>query len=109
MSTQHTPGPWSVQDMSDMLPDDPYWIGSEHPIAGFCSFASVRLGCTEAGELGDMKANARLIAAAPELLAFAESVEALLSHAQRNGLHLDLDKLQILQDASAVIAKATTP
>lgn len=43
----------------------------------------------------------------PALLGFAESVEVLLSHAQRNGLHLDWDKQQFLQDARVVIAQAT--
>lgn len=106
----HTPGPWVIQDMSVMVPDEPYWIASEHPEWGLCSFASIRLGCTEAGELGDMKANALLIAAAPELLAALEEA--------RDGLRWYQDSYPAATDGSddeamaridAALAKATTP
>lgn len=72
--TKFTPGPWSVTDESLLTPDEPYWIGAEHPEVGRCTFATVRSGCDEADEMGDMLANSHLIAAAPELysqLAFA--------------------------------------
>jgi hypothetical protein len=52
------------------------------------------------------QANARLIASAPELLAFAQSVANVLQDAQRQDLHLDEDKQQFLNDALAVVAKA---
>jgi len=50
--------------------------------------------------------NAQLIAAAPDLLEFADTVVAVLEHCQRAGLHLDLDKQQFLKEARRVIAKA---
>jgi hypothetical protein len=63
----HIPGPWIVFDRSDVTPSEPFWIGADHPEVGEVTFASVRNGCDEAAELGDLEANARLIAAAPEL------------------------------------------
>lgn len=67
-----TPGPWTWTDESSLTPDEPYWIGSDHPEVGRCTFATVRSGCDEADELGDMLANAHLIASAPALYEAAE-------------------------------------
>jgi hypothetical protein len=76
-----TPGPWRYEDNASMTPDTPYWIGADHPEVGFCSHAHVRSGCDEAEELGDMEANARLIAAAPEIYEDAsEALDLLLAH-----------------------------
>lgn len=62
-----TPGEWECQDESKFSPDEPYWIGAQHPDVGFVSHAVVRSGCSEADELGDMKANAAFIAACSPL------------------------------------------
>jgi hypothetical protein len=74
MEMKHTPGPWRHVDQSEMTPQEPFWIGAEHPVCGFVSHAVVRSGCTESDELGDLEANARLIAAAPDLLAALQGV-----------------------------------
>lgn len=66
-----TPGPWCYK-----LPfygsdeyDTGFFILGKHPKVGSVSHASVRYGCDEAKELGNIKANARLIALAPDLAA----------------------------------------
>ena len=113
MTGQHTPGPWVYRDESDMVPDEPFWIGVEHPNWGFVSHAAARAGCTEAEELGDMEANARLIAAAPELLA---ALVALHDNVRAQDLDDALKPpnppseeqyQQCMRNAAAAIAKAT--
>ena len=66
-----TPGPWRYK-----LPfygsdeyDTGFFILGKHPKVGSVSHASVRYGCDEAKELGNIKANARLIALTPQLAA----------------------------------------
>jgi len=61
----HTPGPWTVREEPMLRQYDDaswevYWI-----ISSQGSLTAVRRGCTEV--TGDMHANARLIAAAPEM------------------------------------------
>lgn len=74
----HTPGPWEA--LRPFGPDEKlWWIYAKHPDSGEVSHAEVRAGCTEADELGDMAANARLIAAAPELLEALRPFAALLA------------------------------
>lgn len=75
LPTGYTSGPWSVTDESSLTPREPYWIGSEHPEVGRCTFATVRSGCDEADELGDMLANANLIALAPEMAAALSTLQ----------------------------------
>jgi hypothetical protein len=70
--TKFTPGPWSTQDERSLC--DEIWIGAEHPEVGFVSHASVRSGCGETDELGSLEANARLIAAAPDLFSALDSL-----------------------------------
>lgn len=66
MAGQHTPGPWSVTDNRSL--NGAYWI--EFDFA--CSIAEVRHGGEDTWEgdpyPGTPEANARLIAAAPDLL-----------------------------------------
>ena len=62
---QHTPGPWvAYEDPMANNPSTTWGVNGFHPVAGFaipqdCQLATVY----------DVEANARLIAAAPELLA----------------------------------------
>ena len=60
---KHTPGPWTINENLEY--GDEYWFGGEK---GFC----IDVGPATIGGLKDKieqgKANARLIAAAPELL-----------------------------------------
>lgn len=60
-------------------------------------------------DLEQCAANARLIAAAPDLLKFAEITKQVLTDAQAAGLHLDRDKLDMLGAATQVIEQATQP
>lgn len=75
-----TPGPWRYK-----LPfygsdeyDTGFFILGKHPKVGSVSHASVRYGCDEAKELGNIKANARLIALTPQLAAALIKVEEAL-------------------------------
>lgn len=59
----HTPGPWSYDDTYGLI------------VAG-----SVEIAACHAGRGADAKANARLIAMAPELLEVCEAVQKWLGH-----------------------------
>lgn len=88
--TKHTPGPWCLSDESPMIIQDECKVivgsASTYPNSGYFP------GQKEA------EANARLIAAAPELL---EACEGLLGLAERDGwLHVAVNA------ARAAIAKA---
>ncbi len=93
MSTMktHTPGPWQVIDNRSM--NGNYWIGTD----AWTSHAEVRMGCGEAAELGDELANAKLIAAAPDLLAALQEIVMKWGFPNTSEWHR----------ARAVIAKAT--
>lgn len=88
---QHTPGPWKVSR-----------TGEELQISAISTpgyFAVIRGACAGAHEQGE--ANARLIAAAPELLEALEELVGWLAEARLEmGGHIGLD------DARAAIAKA---
>jgi hypothetical protein len=72
MDTKHTPGPWSdVKHTFDA--DANHWTVEVHANSGFI-FDLVR-ECEEEDEYNEHIANARLIAAAPELL---DALETLL-------------------------------
>jgi hypothetical protein len=96
--SKHTPGPWG------------YFChhpeGSWHIGASPTTYAKGDPTIANLGQIGDQGANARLIAAAPELL---EALEAMLSHTA------DLDPMQgyrpeedfsAVKQARAAIAKA---
>lgn len=85
----HTPGPWK----SYPTPND---IDFTHEIDGVCS---VNIN-------NNSEANALLISAAPDLLAFADFVIGILKTAEICGLHLDMDKKHLLEQAKAVTRKA---
>ena len=92
MKTSHAPGPWVVKSLS-VYTD--YGAGYRHKVADTRQPLFTR-GCQEA--------NARLIAAAPCLLA---CLEALVGEADLGEVDLDDDDRQLLADARAAIAKAT--
>lgn len=91
-AAQHTPGPWVLSYVSE--PSDPSAII-------YCNYASMSMRTVgEArGEIitGELLANGRLIAAAPELL------EALQTMLLRADLHSNSEVVM----ARAAIAKAT--
>ncbi len=87
--TKHTPAPWSV--------DEPHQIYS----TAICDYVALTCKETDNGIPIPFEANARLIAAAPEMLAFIESLTDAL------GPYPFLDKTQVVVDARAIISKAT--
>lgn len=91
MTTKHTPGPWEV------LPGEsrkPYLRVRGTCLGRLYKIANVLLGFSTE----ESKANARLIAAAPELLEALESIRDLPAHPMRK---------RAVEIATAAIAKAT--
>ena len=87
MDAKHTPGPWRYQRENGSPTTGQHMIAGANP--GY--LAEVR----DCGS-GDVCANARLIAAAPELL---DALQAVVRVADRNTVEFDM--------ARAAIAKAT--
>jgi len=107
METKHTPGPWKVEEYNSAT--------LRGAIGIFSADSTIPIVHSPMGEsLAEADANARLIAAAPELLAAAEKASALIKHlikvCQNNGLTGDsAEDVQCdwLQHINAAIAKAT--
>lgn len=89
----HTPGPWKV--------DRPYIRGAGRAIASLESWRN---------EVEDA-ANARLIAAAPELLECLKHIQGIVSESQgvagwhQNGQVASWDELGLREEIDAVLAK----
>jgi len=106
MSAQHTPGPWAVEEPMD----HELWIVEDGKEAYEWR---VIAGCPWPDEPRDIprkqvEANARLIAAAPDLLAALEKAAPFIGWASTRGQILagvDADELCDVIDAA--IAKAT--
>lgn len=97
---KHTPGPWGCRDGKIVAVDvKPDWADIDE------DFADERVTVVDLfGAMGgdDTSADARLIAAAPELLAaLAGMIEMATHHAMDDG-----EKRAILKAARAAIAKA---
>jgi len=92
-AAQHTPGPWAVFNGTDIFPDND--LGGDRHIA---DCFPVQDGIPYA----EREANARLIAAAPDLL---KALTNCLSFLRAKG-HGDT---LVAEAAEAIIAKATTP
>ena len=80
----HTPGPWRIVDNTDL--DGGLWIVVDHDEVGPVSIAAVRQGCDEARELGSNKANAHLIASAPDMI---EALSAALGYMRNAKIDLE--------------------
>jgi glutamate dehydrogenase/leucine dehydrogenase len=92
--TKHTPGPWVAVGT---------WV--EHPgkVADICTCATRMFGQEKLGRTYDEEcANARLIAAAPEMLEALREIAAASSSSRR----LAINMAAIERIASAAIAKA---
>ncbi|WP_164241985.1 hypothetical protein [Stenotrophomonas maltophilia] len=124
MSSKHTPGPWGIEQT-----DDTNWIGFMRPDGKkveliVCTTSRDNFFKPETQERND--ANARLIAAAPELLealkGLLDDVQGLMSESEgvaglhRNGDVADwasldeggrFERLSNMSAAIAAIAKAT--
>ena len=107
MERKHTPGPWIVKRSGMGYPYQIVALNESDKKPGAVGKAITRWAAITLPSSDEGKANARLIAAAPHLLAFAEWTESLLTGAENVGLHLDIDKQHIRAQARAVIAKAT--
>lgn len=97
MSAQHTPGPWAYV----RNPESTRWIIDSEPAHA--------IACT-AGFEPDNEANARLIAAAPELLEALEELAERAGAFNVSGVYFDepsmTAEVAALQKAYAAIAKA---
>lgn len=110
MDAKHTPGPWFADACGKIWrrnPQDLYEYGGT--VAGDKPLAVAYLGWIEEGEQGfPLEANARLIAAAPELLAAAKNFDAYEKAVEAGD---DIDAMCIYAATSrmmrAAIAKAT--
>jgi len=108
--SKHTPGPWSVPHFAD---DDVKcncgYVFSEFQdhMGSICSISFANSSETEACEIEEAKANARLIAAAPDLL---EVAQKLVAYEQAMDGGRDVDAMFYYAEASelarAAIAKA---
>lgn len=101
IKTKHTPGPWKVENHRGLKQ---VWNQNTH-------VATINLD-HEAAAVCDDDANANLIAAAPDLIAFAQSIEArvlLIREAFKSGGRAQLEQLILDMDADAfdLINKAT--
>lgn len=96
MTTQRTPGPWEVQDDTDVIDRRGYFVATAHDPS------------SDVGTLEEY-ANARLIAAAPALL---EALQTLLQAAHDRefvpGFASAGNYVRAVDQARAAIAAATT-
>ena len=92
MTTQHTPGPWFANDSLQLFAETGQHIASLD-------------SSTEGFEGGTLYANARLIAAAPDLLAALIAFDDAFSHYCEGDP--DSDEVSALYQAREAIAKAT--
>lgn len=113
MEHKHTRGEWSSKQNGRFMPMDGW--SADHEDFTFCAAAPIKAagnviaiavyGCDEFDpEMEELKANATLIAAAPDLL------EALLDFVHFGRIEATKDQVGILQaieKARAAIAKAT--
>ena len=98
---KHTPGPWTIVKPGD---DDANCRQKQIAICGGVNFLTPVASLTAAN--GAKEANARLIAAAPDLI---EALKVLTKHAQETYPHFESPRGQIdINVALAAIAKATT-
>lgn len=95
---QHTPGPWTLEAGRT------FQTGSGE---FYLSYGKDRHGNPKFRDFCELDANARLIAAAPEMLAALERIAASEPRPRRDG-HYDADVVETLQRiARAAIRKAT--
>ncbi len=97
---EHTPGPWVVADAHGPI-DGATCVQSIHD-------SNLVASCTHYYPRGMVQANARVIAAAPELLEIVETFDAYMGHAGEEAEQDSLNPIRALRwKAQQVIAKAT--
>ena len=98
---KHTPGPWRVDETKAIGPMGIYSETARQPVSGICWFVYCRnygmFPDTEEMPRDEIEANARLIAAAPELLAALK--QSLLAMAEMD------DDTPLQREVGALIAK----
>lgn len=118
LALSHTPGPWHIEDRTD---SEGYWIAIPVPI-GRKVIAEIDTGFDEPWD-SQQHANARLIAAAPDLLALAKQYASECADCRGTGrivnfsfgsgwgnggpdVHEEVEGCSECEDIRAVIAKA---
>lgn len=101
MSTKHTPGPWSVSARCNNMID----VYHHNKQPGAITMALCRVQARQSW-VSEAEANARLIAAAPELLKELQRLVRLLELPISDG-RVSVPGLATLNAAKAAIAKAT--
>jgi len=105
MTTQHTPGPWyKMEGGMSIKGDIPNLIQIYAPNDDLEMICQVWKDGHLIHRTQDHKANARLIAAAPELL---EALTALLTCTELNMDDMEQETRELIDQAQAVILKAT--
>jgi len=99
MNTQHTPGPWNVGDDSPNEYEGPT-IENIDTVVAVIPIDDINDSSPEE------RANARLIAAAPDLLDACQHLLEMVAECQLNGVLPDAKKWPAAQ-AAAAITKAT--
>jgi len=98
---KHTPGPWKLEPYDSCLAGDDFqwggiWAGPV--MLDGINYGQPAYATIKPETLERMEADARLIAAAPDLLALAERIARLPEHGHY---------LALIDEARAAIAKAT--
>lgn len=105
-NAKHTPGPWAFS-RSDDFGDARFYVAQQDgaPYTSNYSDVATLIAETVSGErVSIQEANARLIAAAPELL---EALQEMVEFFQPNAWGSSTNRSDALAKASAAIAKAT--
>lgn len=95
----HTPGPWRFNDNTQWWKTNPYSVTVRKHGVHSATVANIPARATITPE--EQQANARLIAAAPELLAIAQGLIALEHQCKTHGLSM------LALNARKAIAAAT--
>lgn len=105
--TKHTPGPWRVRTLADDDGEITDCFVAAADVNGFPYDAQI-LGDDEyRGDVGRMLADARLIAAAPTLLAACEEAEAVIAQgAAYRGSGVSVAEERAITALRAAIAEA---
>ena len=103
----HTPGPWMVASSSNGFPDRIVAPAQDDMTAGIVGSAITRHRCISFPSSPEGQANARLIAAAPDILHELKRLVAALEPLERSGnWPLDSAGIATLNAARAAIAAA---
>jgi hypothetical protein len=97
--SKHTPGPWLIDELAET--QEPDFYGAPGDPNGYHAISTA--GWRMTGFIGD--ANAKLIAAVPELL---EALQMLVQYSDFSNEAEHADFSRQLEKSRAVIAKATT-